>query len=59
MMTAPVDMVMELCGQERLALDIYDHPAELAGLGGRCVELCSEVWDALFPLESPSLTVVC
>lgn len=55
MMTGPVDMMMELRGQERLALDIYDHPGELAALGEHCVELCSEVSDALFAIEPPYL----
>ena len=53
MMTGPVDMMMELRGQEQLALDIYDHPAELLSLGKRCVGLCSEVSDALFAIEPP------
>ena len=53
MMTGPVDMMMELRGQQQLALDIYDHPSELAALGERCVELCSEVSDALFAIEPP------
>ena len=55
LMTGPVDMMMELRGQERLALDIYDHPVELAALGERCVGLCSEVSDALFAMEAPYL----
>ncbi len=55
LMTGPVDMMMELRGQEKLALDMYDHPAEVADLGERCVELCTEVTNALFEMQRPYL----
>ena len=50
LMTGPVDLLMQLRGQEQLALDIYDHPDELAMLGQRCVDLCSEISEELFAL---------
>lgn len=40
LMLGPVDMMMQVRGQERLALDLYDAPEKVRILGKRCVELC-------------------
>src|SRR5512133_121356 len=55
LMTGPVDLLMQLRGQQSLAMDLYDHPDELATLGARCVDLCTEVSEALFALDQPYL----
>ncbi|MHB1133664.1 MAG: uroporphyrinogen decarboxylase/cobalamine-independent methonine synthase family protein [Chloroflexota bacterium] len=44
----PADMMMQLRGQERLALDFYDAPQMVSRLGERCAALCVEVTKALF-----------
>ena len=53
LMLGPVDMMMQLRGQEHLALDLYDAPEKVHALGERCVRLCAEVADTLFDLVGP------
>ena len=48
LMLGPVDMMMQLRGQERLALDLHDAPDAIAALGERCVRLCAEALDAQY-----------
>ena len=48
LMLGPVDMMMQLRGQERLALDFYDSPEEVLALGQRCVDLCAAAVQALY-----------
>ena len=42
LMLGPVDMMMQVRGQERLALDLHDAPEMVEELGRRCVALCAE-----------------
>ena len=49
LMLGPVDMMMQVRGQERLALDLYDAPEMVLALGQRCVNLCADAVDALSP----------
>jgi len=48
LMLDPADMMMQLRGQERLALDLYDSPEMVLALGRRCVDLCTAVVHALY-----------
>lgn len=50
LMLGPVDTMMQLRGQERLALDLHDAPEKVVALGERCAELSADICDALFPL---------
>ncbi|HWT79469.1 MAG TPA: hypothetical protein VN648_11780, partial [Candidatus Methylomirabilis sp.] len=50
LMLGPVDMMMQVRGQERLALDFYDAPEMVTALGKRCVDLCAAALDAIFHL---------
>jgi hypothetical protein len=48
LMLGPVDMMMQVRGQERLALDLYDSPEMVLALGQRCVDLCAAAVHALY-----------
>jgi 5-methyltetrahydrofolate--homocysteine methyltransferase len=48
LMLGPVDMMMQLRGQERLALDFYDSPEMVLALGQKCVDLCAAAVHALY-----------
>jgi hypothetical protein len=48
LMLGPVDMMMQVRGQERLALDLYDSPEMVLALGQRCVDLCAGAIHALY-----------
>ena len=48
LMLGPVDMMMQVRGQERLALDLYDSPEMVLALGQRCVDLCAAAIHALY-----------
>jgi hypothetical protein len=48
LMLGPVDMMMQVRGQERLALDLYDSPEMVHALGRRCVDLCASAVHALY-----------
>jgi hypothetical protein len=50
LMLGPVDMMMQLRGQERLALDLHDAPEKVLALGERCAGISADICDALFPL---------
>jgi hypothetical protein len=50
LMLGPVDMMMQLRGQERLALDFYDSPEMVLALGRRCVDLCAGSVRALYAI---------
>jgi len=50
LMFSPPDIVMQLLGQDRLALELYDAPEWVTALGQAVVELCAEVTEALFDL---------
>lgn len=50
LLLGPVDLMMQLRGQERLALDMYDSPEMVAALGQRCADLCAQAIDAIYPL---------
>jgi hypothetical protein len=47
LMLGPVDMMMQIRGQDRLALDFYDAPEMVRALGKRCVELCAAAIQAI------------
>jgi hypothetical protein len=55
LMLGPVDMMMQLRGQERLAMDFYDAPAMVRALGARCAELCAAAVRALSAAVPPHL----
>jgi hypothetical protein len=48
LMFSPPDVMMQLRGQEQLALDLYDAPEQVAALGNAVIRLCAEVSEALF-----------
>lgn len=48
LMLGPIDMMMQVRGQDRLALDLYDAPEMVFALGQRCVDLCASVIHALY-----------
>ncbi len=48
LMLGPVDMMMQVRGQERLALDLYDSPEMVQALGQRCVDLCATAVHATY-----------
>jgi len=48
LMLGPVDMMMQVRGQEPLALDFYDQPDMVASLGRRCLELCAAALEAQY-----------
>ncbi len=48
LMLGPVDMMMQVRGQERLALDLYDSPEMVQALGQRCVDLCATAVHAIY-----------
>ena len=50
LMLGPVDMMMQVRGQELLALDLHDAPEKVLALGERCAEISADICDALFPL---------
>jgi hypothetical protein len=50
LMLGPVDTMMQVRGQERLALDMHDAPEMVEELGRRCVKLCIDALDALYEL---------
>lgn len=47
---SPPDMLMQVRGQERLAVDLYDSPDKVLELGRRCVDLACAAMDATFAL---------
>ena len=53
LMFSPPDVMMQLRGQERLALDLHDAPDRVAALGDAIVRLCADVTDALLQAVSP------
>ncbi|MHB1417740.1 MAG: hypothetical protein ACYC1C_21030, partial [Chloroflexota bacterium] len=48
LMLGPIDMMLSIREQSKLALDLYDAPEMVAALGSRCVGLCAEATEALF-----------
>jgi len=55
LMLGPVDMMMQLRGQERLAMDFYDAPDMVRALGARCADLCAAAVRALSAAVPPYL----
>ena len=55
LMLGPVDMMMQIRGQERLALDFYDAPEMVRALGTRCAELCAAAIQAISAAAPPYL----
>jgi hypothetical protein len=47
LMLGPVDLMMQVRGHERLALDLYDAPEKVRALGQRCVDLCTAAIQAI------------
>jgi hypothetical protein len=47
LMLGPVDLMMQVRGQERLAMDFYDAPEMVRTLGRRCADLCAAAVRAL------------
>ncbi|MHB1007289.1 MAG: hypothetical protein ACYC3S_16855 [Chloroflexota bacterium] len=50
LLLGPCDMLMQVRGQERLALDLYDAPAMVQALAKRCVDLTIAATEALYDL---------
>jgi hypothetical protein len=50
LLLGPPDLMMQLRGQEQLALDFYDAPEMVDALGQRAVGLCAEATRALYAL---------
>ncbi len=48
LLLGPPDLMMQLRGQEALAVDFYDAPEQVAALGKRAVNLCAEATHALY-----------
>jgi hypothetical protein len=48
LMLGPVDMMMQVRGQEALAYDMHDAPEMVEELGRRCVRLCCDALDAQY-----------
>ncbi len=59
LMFSPPDVMMQLRGQERLAIDLYDAPERVAALGEAAVRLCAEVTEALFQVVPPHVGGYC
>lgn len=55
LMLGPVDMMMQVRGQERLALDFHDAPEMVHALGKRCAELCASAIRAISAAVPPYL----
>lgn len=55
LMLGPVDMMMQVRGQERLALDFYDAPTMVHALGKRCADLCAAAIQAISAAVPPYL----
>ena len=53
LLLGPPDLMMQLRGQDRLALDFYDAPEQVAALGMRAVNLCAEATHALYTMVPP------
>lgn len=53
LMLGPVDMMMQLRGQDRLAFDFYDAPEMVEKLGERCARLCAEATAAQYAAVPP------
>ena len=54
LLLGPPDLMMQLRGRERLALDFYDAPAMVDALGRRAVDLCAGVMCAQYALVPPA-----
>ncbi len=50
LLLGPPDLMMQLRGQDRLALDFYDAPEQVEVFGQRAVELCAAATHALYQL---------
>jgi hypothetical protein len=50
LLLGPPDLMMQLRGRERLALDFYDAPAMVDALGQRAVDLCTDITRAQYAL---------